>query len=138
MANSVKREGNEKWKVMEIAYPELRSRMTLTWTFSPRTVWKMPLTKFSSIHPSISPILMPSEKETTGRYEGQSTHHRVLAASLEAGIGGAAAKFCSPDPFMLGPLAGAPGAPEAGYSAISTAEVSSGTGEIEANVVGRT
>jgi hypothetical protein len=90
-------------------YPELRSRMTLTWTDSPRTVEKRFLTKFSSIQPSISPILSPCQTSdfAQGR-EMVGAYHRVLAASPDAGIGAALLKPCSLEPFMAAPLAGAP------------------------------
>ena len=49
---------------------------------------------------------------------GTRTYHKVLAASLEAGIGAGGAKLASPLPFMFEPLVAAPGGPVAVYSAI--------------------
>ena len=46
------------------------------------------------------------------------TCQRVLAASLEAGIGAGGAKLLSPEPFMFGPLVAAPGGPVGVYSAM--------------------
>jgi len=46
------------------------------------------------------------------------THQRVLAASLEVGIGALAAKLASPEPFILGAEVGAPGVPVGAYSAM--------------------
>lgn len=79
----------------------------------------MPLMKVSSIQPSISPILDFDQIIDCADEARNITYQRVFAASPELGMGAAAAKFGSPEPFMLGPAGEAPVAVEAEYSAIS-------------------
>ncbi len=66
-------------------YPELRSRMTFTCTFSARTVWKMFLMKFSSIQPSISPILYP---ESIGMLHDEKSSQCNVPEGLRGLVGG--------------------------------------------------